>query len=342
MPQNQQSFQSERFERIAARIFVNWPADQWTNSDLIVAVSGGPDSVALFCILWHLIRIADGKGTITIVHCNHHTRAQSDSDAVFVRDLAQHYQVEYRQCDRTTDSRDGDLVGYSEESLRDFRYQALLSVGCELGIRYIATGHSADDQIETVLFRLLRGTGLGGLQGIPHLRIAKGVSIVRPLLTTRRAEIIELLNEWEQPFCLDDSNNDNSYTRNFLRNEIIPKLADRFGKQFDNSILKLSRQASDQVELLDQLTDQLVRNFEIDSERTVSIDRAKVRELHPLLIRHALNRIWGIAQFPQQGMNREKWMLLSSLITSTEPRSLQLPGNVSAIVTGNRLILERS
>src|SRR5436189_3233901 len=109
---------------------------------------------------------------------------------------------------------------------RRVRYDFLASVARETGAAWVATGHTADDQAETVLHRLLRGTGLKGLAGIPARRaLAPGVDVVRPLLKVRRAEVLAFLQETGQRFRQDTSNVDPRFTRNRIRHELLPSLA---------------------------------------------------------------------------------------------------------------------
>src|SRR5207244_5164116 len=105
-----------------------------------------------------------------------------------------------------------------EATARRLRYAWLADVAAEVGAGWVATGHTADDQAETVLHRLLRGTGLQGLRGIaPRRELAPGVGLVRPLLRTTRAEVIAYLQELDQPFRLDSTNSDLSRMRNRIR-----------------------------------------------------------------------------------------------------------------------------
>src|SRR5207237_1638397 len=109
------------------------------------------------------------------------------------------------------------------------RYRWLAETAREVGARWVATGHTADDQAETVLHRLLRGTGLQGLRGIAARRdLEPGVGVVRPLLQTTRGEVIAYLDGLGHPYRVDATNSDLSYTRNRIRAELLPLLAARY------------------------------------------------------------------------------------------------------------------
>ncbi len=164
---------------ICERIHAFFPAQRWTDVDVVVAVSGGPDSVALLRALDEIRRSQTGRGQLIVAHCNHQTREHCDLDQEFVRQLAGQLGLQFRVATKPPAASDA-VLGISEESLRNWRYQALLSIARSVGARYLATAHNADDQAETILFRMIRGTGISGLQGIPRIRTASDITIVRP------------------------------------------------------------------------------------------------------------------------------------------------------------------
>jgi tRNA(Ile)-lysidine synthase len=192
-----------------------------------VAVSGGADSVALLRLLMEL-RLELGV-VLSVVHFNHGLRAdESDADAQFVTLLAQRNDLELH-CDR------GDVTKHAasrhlstEAAARQLRYQYFWRLLEEKKLSRIATGHTLDDQAETVLLRLVRGAGTRGLAGIyPQLSVGGSqfpASIVRPLLTTRRTQLEAYLKEIAQEWRDDSSNRDLRYARNRVRHGIVPRL----------------------------------------------------------------------------------------------------------------------
>ena len=221
-----------------------FPSTQWETFRTLIAVSGGADSVALLRLI---AANADdeSKSNLIVAHINHGTRAeQSDADAEFVRQLAHKHQLEF--CldsipPKTTAS--SATPHPNEESLRNARYDCLVNMAGRLGCRYLVTGHHLDDQIETVLFRIFRGTGIAGLQGIPERRVVNGaLTIVRPLLTIRSDELKAYLRSIGQDFRVDPTNAESSFTRNFLRNEILPSLEQRFSDVV-SAVARLSEHA---------------------------------------------------------------------------------------------------
>src|SRR5207247_2143408 len=167
---------------------------------------------------------------LVIAHLNHQLRgAESDADEQFVRDL--HFQLskivehDVKLAVQRTDMAQAAVGANLEATARRERYRFLAEVALEHGVTRVTTGHTANDQAETVLHRLLRGTGLQGLRGIsPHRELVSGVQLVRPLLQTSRADLIAYLGERRQPFREDSSNADLSFTRNRIRHELLPLL----------------------------------------------------------------------------------------------------------------------
>ena len=169
-----------------AKLLVAWPSESWKDVTLLVAVSGGADSVAL---LRGLLRVqASGAGGITAAHLHHGLRgAEADADQQFVVDLCQRLGIACRvgsACGATLAAgRDG-----LEAAARQARYEFLRSAAEEAGTRYVVTAHTADDQAETILHRILRGTGVAGLEGIARTRsLGPAATVLRPLLEVRHA-----------------------------------------------------------------------------------------------------------------------------------------------------------
>ncbi len=178
---------------------------------LLVGVSGGPDSVALLDILVKL------GWRPHICHLNHQLRGvDSDGDTEFVRQLAQRYGL---PC--TIETR---KVASDEDACRQARLEFFESVAVQTGIRTIALAHTADDQVETFLLRLLRGAGLTGLAGIWPDRPIGTLRVIRPLLSVTRKEVLKYLSA-EGLQCREDASNaDRRFLRNRIRHELLPLL----------------------------------------------------------------------------------------------------------------------
>lgn len=182
---------------------------------IIVGVSGGPDSVALLHILNKL-----GYECIA-AHCNFHLRmAESKRDELFVRNLCNTLKVKLECVDFDTKKYAKDNKLSIEMAARQLRYEWFEKIRSDNNAEAIATGHHADDNAETMLLNLIRGTGIKGLSGIPPIN----GKIIRPLLTCTREEILKYLHDNSLTYITDSTNLQNDFSRNKIRNQVIPIL----------------------------------------------------------------------------------------------------------------------
>ena len=181
---------------------------------LLVAVSGGPDSVVLLDALHR-------EGFfVVIAHCNFHLRGEaSNEDAAFVKSLATKYQVPYCQVDFDTEKVAAERKISIEMAARDLRYEWFSQMADEHNCDLIAVAHNADDTVETFFLNLTRGSGLQGLSGMAQLR----GKIVRPLLKVSRKQIMEYIAEYNLQYRIDATNLETIYTRNKIRHNLIPQ-----------------------------------------------------------------------------------------------------------------------
>jgi tRNA(Ile)-lysidine synthetase-like protein len=194
----------------------------WGKGDsFIVGVSGGPDSVCLLDVLFFLSQKYDFK--LYVAHINYHLRGkESDLDEKLVREMAAHYNF---PC--FVFSQRKKMASGAEEALRDVRYAFFEKVRKKVGAHHIAVAHNQNDQAETLLMRLLRGAGLSGLSAMR----SKNGYIIRPLIETSRADIIQYLSTRRLVFREDKSNKDERYFRNRIRHTLIPFLEKNFQPQ---------------------------------------------------------------------------------------------------------------
>ena len=224
-----------------------------------VAVSGGADSVALLCLLLEL-RGELGL-VVSAVHFNHGLRgAEADADEQFVAELAHEHGIDlFAERGDTADLAAKQGKGI-EAAARDLRYAFFRRLLAEAKLNRIATAHTLDDQAETVLMRMLRGTGVHGLRGIlPCLAgampgamtapradeaadttRAAATTIVRPLLAVRRVEVEAYLHRIGQPWREDSSNCDVQLTRNRVRHELLPLLEEKFNPEVKQRLAELA------------------------------------------------------------------------------------------------------
>jgi len=207
-------------EKFRKKLRDDYPLDFTRN--LIVGVSGGPDSLCLLDLL-------HGAGfRVVVAHLNHRLRSEADQEAEYVRQVAEGYRVPYvvKVEDVSTYAHVHSLS--VEEAARNLRYQFLFAEAVHWEAQAVAVGHTADDQVETVLMHLLRGAGLEGLKGMKAWQLpnawSREIPLARPLLEFWREETLAYCQEHGLQPVMDLSNLDRTYFRNRLRHELIPTL----------------------------------------------------------------------------------------------------------------------
>jgi tRNA(Ile)-lysidine synthase len=310
---------------------------------MVVAVSGGPDSVALLLALTHLRAECpeatfDGRvSPLIVAHVNHKLRGEeSDNDERFVRDL--HTTLadragmsEFRCTSIDVASAARQEKGNLEAMARRLRYQWLADVALDAGFPFVATGHTADDQAETVLFRLLRGTGLKGLSGIAPRRLLKqDVEVIRPLLEVSRAEILEFLTAEHQSYCRDSTNFDRRYTRNKIRHELIPQLTQQYNLAIVHVLSKLARQSAEVFQIRENLArEQLARLERPRAGSIVILDSRQLAALPRHFVREVFHVLWTRESWPMRRMGFGEWDRLADLANG-DVGAIDLPDGVHA------------
>ena len=207
------------------------------NDKILIAFSGGPDSVFLFYLLNYLK--SEYNLEIALMYVNHNLRSDVDNDLNFVKDFSKKNDVKLYIESVDVNSHSKKMKQSIELAARELRYEVLEKVFQKEGFTKIATGHNLDDNVETFIFRLLRGTSIRGLKGIPRVR----ENIIRPILQFEKTNIVNFLEELNQKFIIDYTNNEIDYTRNFIRNEVFPKFIQinpRFKDKINNLILEIN------------------------------------------------------------------------------------------------------
>ena len=188
-------------------------------TSVLVGFSGGADSVCLLSILWDAA--AERNLRVGAVHLNHRLRGETaDRDECFCRSFCNDRGIPFFSASRSVAQYAAEHKMGTEEAAREVRYSFFEEIADQNGYERIATAHNADDQLETLLFRLARGTGLSGLRGIPPIR----GRFLRPMLRVGKEEILRYLRENGLPHVTDETNADPSYSRNYIRSEIVPRM----------------------------------------------------------------------------------------------------------------------
>lgn len=306
----------------------NWTEGDWSNVTVLLAVSGGADSIALLRAACRT-RVG-GLGRLVAIHYNHHLRgSESDADESFVRDQCLQLGVPCAVAHASN-----EYSRSSEESARHDRYDCFVRAAQSWGARYVATAHTSDDQAETILHRILRGTGLKGLAGIPRVReLLPGVSLIRPLLESTRSQVVDYLEAIGQPFRQDSSNTQARFTRNRLRNDLIPWLEREYNPQVKEALLRLGQLAGEAHDVLVDATGDLWRRaVHSASSRNAVLDCAELAPVPTHLVRQLLISVWQECGWGLQGMTFEHWNQLANLVGLADPLPgrMMLPGGVQA------------
>ncbi len=331
---------------LLSKLAAAWPSERWQDVMALVAVSGGADSVALVRALQSLA--GDGQQKLVLAHFNHHLRgAESDADEAFVRELAGQIGLRVIVGSAASDLAAGGSGAGIEGAARQARYDFLIAAAAQCGARYLATAHTADDQAETVLFNILRGTGLAGLAGIPRVRRAsEATTIVRPLLDVTRVEVLDYLRSIGQPYRDDSSNRLEDYTRNRIRLQLLPLLARDYSPRAGDALLRLAQIAAQAEDFFDQQAETVLSVAARRISNGVEFDLKRMSHVHPALIRHVILLAWQQQGWPLQDMSLDKWSALQSLIqgadVNAKTQAQDLPGGIRAVRSRDALQLKRT
>lgn len=238
---------------------------------IIIGVSGGPDSV---CLLYILNEIKEKLSfEIFVAHVNHQLRKEADAETQYVEEICKSLNIQcfVKRVNIMEESRKEKLG--TEETGRNARYNFFEEVLQKVGANKIATAHNANDNAETVLMNIFRGTGASGLKGIEPIRDGK---FIRPIIECYRNEIEEFCNDNNLNPKIDKSNFENIYTRNRIRNIIIPEIETQFNPNIIKSLNKLSELVSQENDFLEKYcNDILEKELVINSKSEVSSEVEK-------------------------------------------------------------------
>ena len=330
----------EASDRLAAAVRAALTDIGVRDETVAVAVSGGPDSVALLHLLF---RLREEFGLrLHVAHLNHMLRGENGArDARFVAELA-------RTLDLPCTCEERDVHAYQqasansslEDAARQVRYQFLNETADRVGASRIALGHMADDQAETVLLHLVRGTGLSGLRGMLPVR----GRIIRPVLTVRRDEIAEFLRAEGIAYCSDETNESRQFARNKIRADVIPLLQREFNPRVVESIVRTAqvvRSAEEWTHIeLSRSFDRLVKERD---ERGLTFSADALINAPAMLRRMAIRR--AIRECAAETLNLGLSHVEATealLFSADRTGQISLPGGLLAKRTEDRLEIRRA
>ncbi len=265
---------------------------------IAAAVSGGVDSVAMLLLLAHYCRMNNLR--LCVFHVDHALRDNSMADRLWVGELAGRLGLEFFWRRATEDDKAGAERPGSEAWARTFRYRCFAQMLEESGVELIAIGHTADDQAETILMRMLRGCGVAGAGGIRSRRslLSDGTSLRlwRPMLNIARHDLQQYLATAGQPWREDETNSSEVYFRNMVRHRIVPVMK----TAAVNSIRHVSELA-EEIQQLHTMVRRLARLFLRKHRQADSLD---VTRVPPAFLRREVIRLWLVEAGLAKSANR--------------------------------------
>jgi tRNA(Ile)-lysidine synthase len=294
---------------------------------LLLAVSGGADSMSLLHgtrQLW-----PDGNGQIVVAHVNHQLRgSESAADAEFVREAAKSQGLRFILLTCDVPKQREAVRGGIEEVARRNRYRLLQDAALANGLGDVVCGHHQEDQAETVLHNILRGTGMKGLAGMSARRLlCEDVQLIRPLLSISRAAVVDFLHARQVSWQTDASNESPEFTRNRIRQQLLPLLAEEYNPQIARSLIRLAGHARDVNTLASQVGQRCLDDVVLELQRGICrLNRTRLAVWPQSVVRSALRLIWDYQSWPQQAMTQAHWHHLAADLQDTNGKPGDVPG----------------
>lgn len=266
---------------------------------VVIGVSGGPDSITLLNILNNLKEKLNIK--IYVAHINHMIREEANEETEYVREFCDKLGIDFFIKKIKVEEEAKKLKIGTEEAGRNIRYAFFEEVANMVGANKIATAHNSNDNAETVLMNIIRGTSVSGLKGIEKVRDGK---FIRPIIECNRNEIEEYCKEQNLDPRYDKSNKENIYTRNKIRNLLIPYLQKEFNPNIIEGINRLSYIAEEEERFLNKIVENEYENILISVNNNEKNDTIilNLKEFNKLdyvikskLILYTISKIYGKA-----------------------------------------------
>ena len=308
----------------------------------VLAVSGGADSLALADAVLELY--GELKERLLVCHVEHGIRgAEALADAELVHQFCVERGATFLCCHV-------DALAYAkekglslEDAARRLRYEQLRLACQDFGAEAVVTAHQADDQAETVLWKLLRGAGTDGLSGMQTRAKQGKLTLIRPLLTLSRADIEAYCEAKELKYCLDSTNENLQYTRNRIRRELLPYLEKNFNSAIKETLTREASLLSEAEECLEMLTQQLLLDNELcEWQKDAVVVAAKRLMVQPKALRkRVLREIYF--QLGGTELSYERTEALAKLCeNATGGKLIQLPDGICAIYEKKKIRIFRS
>lgn len=296
-----------------------------SGDQVIIGLSGGADSVFLVYAMRELAQ--EWELTLHLVHVHHGIRGEeADRDELFCRCLGEQLGIPVTVFHGNVPELARRLGMSEEEAGRSYRYQCLEEQRQKLGFDKIAVAHHREDQAETVLFQILRGSSLRGMGGMSPVRDR----IVRPLLGLHRQQIEQELDRLGQSWCQDSSNQDTGYSRNWIRHQLLPLLEEKGIPGVADRLAELSEQMRDVAGYIQEKTDrELQRLAHLEGEQW-EIEAKAFGQLHPALQRSLVMSLLEQAAGSRKDITSRHVQAVKSLMSGDTGKRISLPYDLQA------------
>ena len=304
---------------------------------VVMGVSGGADSVCLFLLLQELREEYDL--TLFVVHVHHGIRGvEADEDAEYVKLLCERYGVPFYLFKENIPKLARENGMSEEEAGRKYRYECFYQVMEQTGANKLATAHHMDDQAETVLFHLVRGTKLSGMTGISPIND----KIIRPLLSCQKKEIISWLLERKFTWREDETNKDNHYTRNKLRNQVIPVLGE-INEQAVSHIADFATYMTEYEKFFQKAVQKYMDEYVIleEESKQCKVNRIHLRQQERILAEAVLYEMLVFACGAKKDISKEHVEALYSQLYNQSGRKIMLPYQTEAEISYENLVIRK-
>lgn len=321
---------------------------------IVAGVSGGADSVALLFVLLELQE--EYHLTLSVVHVNHGIRKEeAKRDADYVKKLCMEQAIPFFLYEASIPELSKKWQVSEETAGRKFRYQCFFEAAKKAGASCIVTAHHMGDQAETVLFHLARGSSLIGAVGIRPIRMVEeeNICIIRPLLCCAKQELTAYLKEKGISWCEDVTNEDDSYARNKIRNQIVPALSE-INKEAVGHIAEFASDVAKYSDFFDQAVEQYLQKEviciydkkvshckmkEASSKVLCTTDRYRLAAQNPLLAKAVIYRMIAIGTGQKQDITRTHVQQVYALLEGQSGRRISLPSYTEAEISYDRLLI---
>ena len=303
---------------------------------VLIAVSGGPDSVFLLYAI-HSLKNKFKLQDISVCNLDHGIRGkESEEDSLFVKKLAEGIGLDYIHKKVALKAAAGKKLS-TEESAREARYKFFHEAAEKSGANVIATGHTLDDQSETILMRVIKGASLKGVIGISPVREEKGLRIIRPLIELEKSEITGYLDREGIPYRIDRTNAEPIYFRNVVRSLIVPFL-EKYNPRLKRSLFSLAEHLREDYEFIEEAR----RSVKVSGCHGVKIGLKDIIRQPKAIQKEILRDLLEEAGGEVKRLSYRHWKELENLISRKgKGSSVDLPGSIRVTRNEHALVFSK-